>query len=1172
MEADKIQGLGPGHNRRRKAPTSTSLYVLRPLLEDIAISPDDHASKVYITCIELWEGNLYVGTSAAEILHYVAIPPDPNDSTANPSYIFASRLQPPYSKVSTGSAAPGIQQILVLPKVAKACVLCNGTLTFYSLPELSPAFNNTAVSGCSWIGGANLNAANEKGEDGETVMICIKSRIRLVRIGEEPQKIRNIEYPGCLTIARRDNFACVADASAYALLDVDNQQKISLFPISSLDENATGGQIEDISSHPESSRPSSGVGDSKGHGRSTSLGTFVSSLGRRSPQSRSQERSGQNTPEPSLRAPSPLRPTDRPRSGSVIGSGSRRPSDSEKPLPPPPDLLSLQPNTPTPSVPFSTRLPPHICSPTPNEFLLTTGTSPDEPGVGIFVNLDGDVVRGTLQFDRYPTSVVVDGDDQTSVTSPASRQQPQEGYILAVTLQQREDGDREVIEIRRWDVDDEDGTDRIDIPFPFEEDSAEDTQTVPGQAKLRMVHSQCPEPFPEVGERLRMVRRKLLNTSLKRTSGQEMAHDVIAEWEKQRSEEEQAFSRRLGMQSSRLVLWSGSSVWWMIRNPLVLRLDGMLETVMDAAQSQSQGGVDRAAILRNLASIEDYEATTETEFLSLKYIRQKAGLILFADVLEKERVSGLGASDLRVTENTLVESGLDPRILLSTIPLLSQEVVEGPRGIWIHAGLTSVADAYGCRLLDERAAEQKQGVLYQNERTKMIKRYLMAWRQRKGFGSIADEAEVFQSVDAALLHLLLYQDDQGSSKMGIPSTARAELYSLVDNGVDCFERAVALLEQYRRLYVLSRLYQNRKMASKVLHTWRRIIEGEPDRGQELRDGENEVRKYLAKIRDVSLVHEYGTWLARRNAKLGVQVFADDTSRVRFVPEDVVGLLQEHAPDAVKVYLEHLVFGKKRVGYADRLITYYLDNVLHVLESSEEARSILAQSYESYRALQPPKPTYRQFIIDNAVPVSWWQDRLRLLELLGGSHGVDFTFDLGMILSRIEPFEQDLVPESIILDGRQGRHLQALRLLTHGLGDYHTAINYCLMGGASIFHPISGSLTPSATSTSEDQATLFGYLLTEFLQIEDVSNRLERTSELLERFGAWYDITQVVELIPESWSVELVSGFLTGSFRRLVHDKHEAMVVKALSGAENLQIAAAFVEKCRVAGARVEEVQ
>ncbi|KAL9018397.1 MAG: hypothetical protein Q9185_004304 [Variospora sp. 1 TL-2023] len=1169
MEAlDDAQGVLP-RKRRRKAPTSTSSYVFRPLLEDIALAPEGYTSKVHITCIELWASNLYIGTSAAEILHYVAIPPDPADFTANPSYIFASRLQPTYNQTSTGSPAPGVQQILVLPRVSKACVLCNGTLTFYSLPELSPAFSHTVVPGCSWVGGANQNQSHDEDEDGQTIMICIKSRIRLVRIGDEPRKIRNIEFPSCLAIARRDNFACVADTQAYALLDVENQQKISLFPISSLDENAAGGQVEDISFHPEPSRPLSGMGDPRSHGRSTSLGTFVSGIGRRSPQSRSQERSGRNTsPEPELRAASPLRPPDRPRSGSFTSNAARRLSISDKALPPPPDRTSSQLALRNPSDSLSTNMTPHICSPTPTEFLLTTGTSPEEPGVGIFVNLDGDVVRGTLQFDRYPTSVVVDGNDQSATVSTTGIQQPLECYILASTFHRKEEGHKEVIEVHRWDIDDANSTEHLDIPYPFEEENSDDVGPALGHARLRVMLSHNSASFVEVGERLRLGRLRLPSNRQAQETDWDPA--LMTRAEDNRNQEEQAFGQRLGAQSSRIVLWSGSSIWWLIRNPLVLRLDGIIETAMGSLPNQRHQEVDRAKISRTISSVQDFDANTETDFLSLKYIRQKAVLILFADTLSRDpSASTISNTELRTTEKVMIDSGLDPRILLSIVPLLREEVVEGKQGIWIHNGLIWVVKEYA-QVLSE--SDPIRGSLRYSESANMIKRFLAAWRQRKGFGSIADEAEVFQSVDAALLHLLLHQDGEQSAKSGLPSAARAELYSLVDSGVDCFERAVVLLEQNRRLYVLSRLYQNRKMAGKVLETWRRIIEGEEDAGNELRDGENEIRKYLAKIRDINLIQEYGTWLARRNADLGVKVFADDNSRAKFIPEDVVQLLQEQAPEAVKVYLEHLVFGKKKVLYANRLITYYLDSVLQVLETSDEARSILGQSYESYRALQPPKPTYRQFIMDNAVPVPWWQDRLRLLELLGGSHGADFSYDLENILGRIEPFEQDLVPESIILDGRQGRHKQALRLLTHGLGDYHTAINYCLMGGASIFHPISGSLTPSETSTREDQATLFGYLLTEFLRIEDASNRLERTSELLERFGRWYDVREVLRMIPESWSVELVSGFLVGAFRRLVHDKHEGMVVKALSGAENLQVAAAFAEKCRIAGAQMEEVQ
>ncbi|KAL8868563.1 MAG: hypothetical protein Q9174_004909 [Haloplaca sp. 1 TL-2023] len=996
-------------------------------------------------------------------------------------------------------------------------------------------------------------------------MICIKNRIRLVRIGEEPQRIRNIEYPGCLAIARRNNFACVADASMYSLLDVENQQKISLFPISSLDENAAGGQVEDISSKYEGSRPTSGIGDPRGHGRSTSLGTFVSGLGRRSPQSRSQERSGTLTPEPQLRASYPLRPQDRPRSGSAAGDLNRRPSVSDKPLPtPPPDgPPSQQASQPVQAVP-NTKMIPQICSPTPNEFLLITGTSPEEPGVGLFVNLDGDVVRGTLQFGCYPTSIVADGGRESRHAPSTATAPSDEGYVLATTLQRRGDGDQEVIEIQRWDTDEDNGVEHLDIPFPYEEDSAEVTETAAGHAKLRSILSDTSAAFPEVGTTLRMVRFDL------RSEDPTTRSLKVKEEEDERNKEEEAFASRLGSQASRIVLWSGSSIWWLVGNPLVNRLDGAIEASI-ASTPDDKIQVHRGEILRIVDSIRDSEASTETDFLSFKYIRQKTGLILFADTLGRAPASsGITDGELRALENLVVESGLDPRVLLSIIPLLAPEVVQGPQGIWVHAGLIDTVEQFRQLLSIGQNSTPAQGPFRFVEWINLVKRYLMAWRQRKGFGSIADEIEVFQTVDAALLHLLLQQDNQRPSRSGIPSASRAELYALVDSGVDCFERAIILLEQYHRLYVLSRLYQNRKMAGKVLETWRRIIEGEADAGNELRDGENEVRKYLAKIRDTAIIHEYGTWLARRNPDLGVQVFADDSSRVKFVPQDVVQLLKEQAPEAVKVYLEHLVFGKKKSQYANDLITYYLDSVLNVLESSGEARSILAQSYETYRALQAPKPTYRQFIMDNAIPTAWWQDRLRLLELLGGSHGSDLTYDLGKILERLESYQEYMVPESIILDGRQGRHQQALRLLTHGLADYHTAINYCLMGGASMFHPISGSLEPSEASTREDQAVLFGYLLTEFLKIEDSHNRLERTSELLERFGSWYDVKHVLAMIPESWSVEIVSGFLSSAFRRLVHDKNEAMVVKALSGAENLQVAAALIEKCRVIGPQIDE--
>ena len=1155
-------------------------YLLRPLVENIQLSTEEHAADVHITCVEFCDENLYIGTSLAEILHFVSIPADPPDLSLGPQYIFASRLQPAYTSQSS-QTLPGVQQILVLPEVQKACVLCNGTLSFYSLPELSPAFGNATVPNCTWVGGVDLSKTSVAEDNGTIVMICVKNKARLVRIRDKARQVRDIEFPGCLISTRRGNFACVADAHSYALLDVENQQKITLFPISSLDENTAGGRVESISATPDSTaartsnltRPvsSEGASDSKGHGRDTSLGAFVGGLGRRqaSPQPTSRDR-------PELAIPVPIALDTSPSPNPTPSRSVSKPENAiptttpDKPLPIPPErpersdsLRGLSPARVRPSA----ELVPHICSPTPTEFLLTTGTNVNEAGVGIFVNLDGDVVRGTLHFTRYPRALVVDGSGIESEYGAVD--EDREGFALATMIMSAGDSERSVIEIQRWDVDDGGTKEMIDIPDASLAPTGRDGGNclAPERIGLRAINAPVTVPFPEVGELLRGKRISLsAKDSASNESRESGPENLTEDLELSRTKEEIEFGRRLGSRIGRIILWSGASVWLVVRNPLATKLDTAIDEVLESGlQEKSYQELERSRIIQIVNSIRGQEATSETEFLSLEYIRQKASLILFADSIARPvPLSNIQAADLRITEGLLMEGNVDPRVILTLIPVLCEEVVEGPKGIWIHAGLISVVARFrsAIRTTFEEMATP--------DTLNFVKHYLGAWRQRKGFGSIADEVEVFQTVDAALLRILLEQDKRDPSRVSRPSPTRIELYALVDSGVDCFDHAIILLEQYKRLFVLSRLYQSRTMPRKVLETWRRIIEGERDDGGGLVDGENRVRGYLVMIKDMGLVDEYGTWLARRRPALGVQVFTNESSRVKWEPQQVVMLLRRKAPDAVKVYLEHLVFGKKHVQYANDLITYYLDNVLHVLGSSDEARGILSQSYESYRALRPPKPTYQHFISENAAPTPWWHDRLRLLELIGGSHGSDFSYDVGNLLSRIEPFEQDLVPESIILDGRQGRHRQALRLLIHGLGDYHTAVNYCLLGGASIFHPSSGSGATPAPSQKE-QAILFGYLLTEFLRIADPSDRLEQTSELLERFGLWYDVRDVLELIPDSWSVELVSGFLVSSFRQLIHERREATVTKALRGAENLQIAAAFVEKCSERGPQIEEV-
>jgi len=127
------------------------------------------------------------------LLHFFQIPPDPQDVLGKPSYILASRLLPAYHDLPT-SARAGVQQILLLPTVSKACILCNWTVTFYSLPELSPVFGTTQIYPCNWIGGIDLNTdLSGRGQDQGgpvTVLVSLKKRMRVVTIGKEARGVR----------------------------------------------------------------------------------------------------------------------------------------------------------------------------------------------------------------------------------------------------------------------------------------------------------------------------------------------------------------------------------------------------------------------------------------------------------------------------------------------------------------------------------------------------------------------------------------------------------------------------------------------------------------------------------------------------------------------------------------------------------------------------------------------------------------------------------------------------------------------------------------------------------------------------------------------------------------------------------------------------------------------
>ncbi|GAB0133170.1 hypothetical protein EsDP_00001585 [Epichloe bromicola] len=1144
-----------------QANNETGPYILRPLLDEVPLSTDGFESNVKINCVEYYDGNLYIGTSASEILHFVQIPSDPNDKVGRPVYIPASRLSPVSLDSSSTSSTkePGVQEILLLPRIGKACILCNSTAAFYSLPELSPVSGISVVKNCSWIGGVDLNEIDLDGNSGNTsgndatILLSLKSKIRVVRLADKVLEAPKVTFAGSVLSVRRDSIACVADSRSYALLDIYRQLTIPLMSISTLEETpaeqvAMPRHLPEAESHTvdQSANPKGANRNTQTIGHSPTSSKANDAI----PGQQSATPEPPPSPQPSVEVestpvqvdkPLPVAPTSDPRSSPKVETAS-----SDTPI----------------------TLRPHIASPSPEEFLLVIGTKASEPGVGMFVSLDGEPTRATIQFDRYPEQIIVDGSKFDMTSSQTGFGDQEDGHVIASVCKDSDQGPRFGLEIQHVNAGQEANPDKYWLEAnspPTGQPYGMATLMGRGQTRLDEVVLKLSQkrfvPFPGPLEASSTSSLKSSDSrtalSIERLSKERelferddsQDDDSLPEgWESARNKEGEDFTRRLASAETKMVVWNGNRIWWAIRNPLIIQLD----TILDGAVAcERMVNIDKRPVYYVLKLIRGRDARTELDYMTMDYLRQKAGLLLLISLLALSSTQQMIDSELNALEDVLVDSKLDPRVVLSLFPGVRNDIIEGSRGIWIYAGVKRIAEQFSRSVSFETSAKEAlQGI---DTRTmQFLRRFLSSWRKMKGFGSVPDESEVFRTVDATLLIVLLELDQRSFQGLAGGGAVRAELNELVDSGVECFDRAVDVLESYHRLFVLSRLYQSRRMVVNVLATWKRIIEGEEDAMKEFQDGEQRVRDYLGKIGSRALVQEYGVWLANRNPRLGVQVFAEDAGRSpKFEPPEAVEILRAEAPAAVRYYLEHLVFDKGLTTYVGELLKYYLDVVLGDLETSPSSREAVMAAYDAYRALQAPKPTYHHFLAQNAPPDDEvWNSRLRLLQLLSGPH----EYNAAAIAQRIESLPGDLlVPETIILAGRRNRHEEALRLLVHQLGDYDTAVAYCLRGGSSVYSRPQLRYRSDSLPEADQQRRLFQAVLGEFFAIADVSDRVEQTAALLERFGGWFNVEDVLGLIPDTWSVDVIAGFLTGALRRMVRERHEMTVRRALSAAENSRV-------------------
>ncbi|XP_053191881.1 transforming growth factor-beta receptor-associated protein 1 [Scomber japonicus] len=307
---------------------------------------------------------------------------------------------------------------------------------------------------------------------------------------------------------------------------------------------------------------------------------------------------------------------------------------------------------------------------------------------------------------------------------------------------------------------------------------------------------------------------------------------------------------------------------------------------------------------------------------------------------------------------------------------------------------------------------------------------------------------------------------------------------------------VPVLEQHNRFFALGSLYQSHGKQIDAIKTWVKIAEGF-HQDPSCSDIYGHIVWTLSQLKDRSVVWTFADWTLHRNQEMGVQIFTKRPPGDHFVTQDVLDLLEKH-PLALLLYLEFLI---------------------HDVNSEEERHhSRLALAYVT-QTLQEEKETKTDL----------QATRRKLQQLLWDSK----FYDISTVYERVKP--TTLFIEKAILLGKTGEHSQSLQVLVHQGRDPQAAEAYCYKAAQG--------------QDTKFRNTLLLTLLKIYLSSEDLTST---AVDLINNNPQVFAAEEAIHLLPESWSVQLVSQFLVGSLRETFHQRRMRRLQQALVQAELLR--------------------
>ncbi|XP_018519088.1 transforming growth factor-beta receptor-associated protein 1 [Lates calcarifer] len=311
---------------------------------------------------------------------------------------------------------------------------------------------------------------------------------------------------------------------------------------------------------------------------------------------------------------------------------------------------------------------------------------------------------------------------------------------------------------------------------------------------------------------------------------------------------------------------------------------------------------------------------------------------------------------------------------------------------------------------------------------------------------------------------------------------------------DCrLDHCVPVLEQHNRFFALGCLYQSHGKQIDAIKTWVKIADGSHN-DPSCSDVYGHIVRTLSQLKDRDTVWKFADWTLQRNQEIGVQIFSNRPPDDRLETQDVLVFLEKF-PLALVLYLEFLIYdlSSEEERHHNRLALAY---VTQMLKEEKGADLMLTRG--------------------------------KLQQLLWDSK----FYDVSAVYERVK--STTLHTEKAILLGKTGEHSQALQVLVHQERDLRTAEAYC-------YRAAKGQDTEFRQS-----------LLLTLLQIYLSSEDLTSTAVDLLNSNPFFAAEKVIQLLPDSWSVQLVSQFLVRSIRETLHQRRMARLQKALVQAELMQ--------------------